>query len=76
MTLTEKHEEVKFWIGIDLGGEDHKICVLAADGKNLKQSAFAHSGPGLEELFQWLQQQTGPDPGAVAVAWKIPAALW
>jgi transposase len=71
--LTEKQPEVvKYWIGIDLGGEDHKIGVLAADGENLKQSAFAHSGPGLKELFQWLQQQTGPDPRAVAVGLENP----
>jgi transposase len=70
--LTQNQAEVRYWIGIDLGGEDHKICVLAADGKNLRQSAFAHSGSGLEELFQWLQQQTGPDPGAVAVGLENP----
>ncbi len=70
--MTQKPEEVKYWIGIDLGGADHKICVITADGKNPKKNAFAHSGSGLEDLFQWLQQQTGPDPGAVAVGIENP----
>ena len=71
--MTEKQPEaVKYWVGIDLGGEDHKIAVLAADSEKLKRNAFAHSGPGLEELFRWLQQQTSADPSVVAVGLETP----
>ena len=38
----------------------------------LGKRAFAHSGAGLREFFDWLRQLTGPDPTAVAVALESP----
>ena len=68
--------EPRFFVGIDLGGENHQVCIVTDAGKSVgQQRSFAHSGNGVAELLEWLSQLTGPDPSVVAVALEHPRGV-
>jgi transposase len=74
--LIENFEiKMKFFVGIDLGGEDHKVCIITEGGDILCRSTFAHSGAGLDALLNWLAQSTGPDPCAVGIGMESPRGV-
>lgn len=63
---------LQYFVGVDLGGEQHAISVINSEGRVVGKHMFPHSGPGLEELVAWLRQQTGDDSSVVAVAMENP----
>lgn len=57
-----------YFVGIDLGGERHQVCLVSADGDVVTEPSFAHSGTGVEQLLNWLNTHTSTSPERVAVA--------
>ena len=47
-------EEVEWFVGIDWASQSHQVCLVDAHGECLGERAFAHGGPGIEELCDWL----------------------
>jgi transposase len=63
---------LQFFVGIDWGSQQHRVCLLNREGAVLGERAVEHSGDGLAELLGWLRRWTSTPPGAVAVAIEIP----
>ena len=62
----------QFFVGIDWGSEQHRVCLLNREGSIRGELSIEHSGKGLVELIQWLQSKTSAEPAATAVALEIP----
>lgn len=56
------------YAGVDWASESHQVHVRAADGTPLGDASFAHSGPGLLALTDWLCERTGAAPADIGVA--------
>ncbi len=50
-----------FYVGIDWATQNHEICLIDADGKTIKQKTIEHSGSGIAQLIDWLEQICGGD---------------
>lgn len=62
-----------FFVGIDWGTENHSVCVLDREGNKVAECQARHSGTGLQQLLDWLRQQTGVAPDEVAFGIEAPA---
>ena len=65
-------EEAQWFAGIDWASQEHRVCLVDADGKIVGERGFAHGGAGLAELCAWLLTLTGAVPAAIAVAIEVP----
>jgi transposase len=65
-------QQLNFFVGIDLGGENHQVRIINSAGEPVGERLVAHSGAAIAEFLEWLLQLTGPDPTAVAVALENP----
>ena len=61
-------EEIEWFVGIDWASQSHQVCLVDAHGECLGERAFAHGGPGIEELCDWLIARTGATPEVIGVA--------
>ena len=59
-------------VGIDWATAAHQVCVIDADGNELGNRSFPHSGSGLAAMADWILERTGPDPANVPVAIEVP----
>jgi transposase len=64
--------EYRVWVGIDWATEAHQVCVLDGDRRVLGERSVPHSGTGLGELADWLNELASQEPGCVAVAIEVP----
>jgi transposase len=62
----------QFFVGIDWGSQQHRVCLLNREGSVIAERSIEHSGDGLAELIQWLRSKTSVAPGAIAVALELP----
>jgi hypothetical protein len=62
-------------VGIDWASQSHQVCLVDAHGECLGERAFAHGGPGIEELCDWLIARIGAARWKSATALKVTAAL-
>ena len=60
--------EIEWFVGIDWASQSHQVCLVDARGECLGERAIAHSGPGIEELCDWLIARTGATPEVIGVA--------
>lgn len=58
--------------GVDWAVNDHQACVLDADGAELGNRKFAHSGQGLADMADWILELSGAEPGQVSVGIETP----
>src|SRR5215468_9609760 len=58
-------EDVEWFAGVDWASQEHRVCLVDADGKIVGERGFAHGGAGLAELCAWLLTLTGALPAAV-----------
>src|SRR5688572_23749258 len=59
-------------LGIDWGSEAHELCLLDATGRIRGRRTVAHSAVAVHEAVQWLREQTGATPAAIAVGIETP----
>ena len=64
-------EEIAWFVGIDWASQSHQVCLVDAHGECLGERAFAHGGPGIEELCDWLIARIGRHArGQCCQQWK------
>lgn len=62
----------QFFVGIDWGSQQHRVCLLNREGSVIEERSIEHSGKGVVELLEWLQSKTSAAPSTIAVAIEIP----
>lgn len=65
-------DQVRWFVGIDWATQQHRVCLLDADGKCVAERDVAHGGADLSELCAWLLEKTGAPPAQIAVAIETP----
>lgn len=65
-------EDVHWFVGIDWATQNHRVCLLDAEGRGVGEREFVHGGAGLTELRDWLLEKTKAAPGRIAVAIEMP----
>src|SRR4030088_2305349 len=65
-------DEVRWFVGFDWAMEQHRACLLDAEGKRVAERDVRHGGAGLLELCCWLLERTGARPEQIAVAIETP----
>lgn len=65
-------EEIRWFVGIDWATEQHRACLLDAEGKRVAEHDVRHDGSGLQELRDWLLEMTGARAQEIAVAIEAP----
>ena len=62
-----------FFVGIDLGSEQHRVCLLDPAGRSVAERSVEHGGQSLVEFLAWLAQATpGAESAQVAVVLEAP----
>lgn len=63
----------RFYVGVDLGAEEHEVVVVGADGRKVDSRRFRHDGGAVVDLFSWLTKITSEaEPAGVAIAAETP----
>ena len=65
-------DEIRWFVGFDWAMEQHRACLLDADGKRVAERDVPHDGAGLLELCAWLIEKTDAQPAQIAVAIETP----
>jgi transposase len=65
------NEQLKYFVGLDWGSENHRIVLLNHEGRVIEQYDAAHSGRGLETLVDRLRKACLCLPEEVGVAIEI-----
>ena len=66
------NNEVHWFVGFDWAMEQHRACLLDAEGKRVAERDVTHGGAGLLELCSWLIEMTKAQPAQIAVAIETP----
>ena len=61
-----------FFLGIDWATEEHRICLLDANGRKISERNVSHSGPGIQDFLDWIIQKAGHDVDRLAVCIEVP----
>jgi hypothetical protein len=65
-------DEICWFVGFDWASEQHRACLLDAEGKPMAERDVTHDGAALAELCDWLIARTGARPEQIAVAIETP----
>lgn len=65
-------ETFAWFVGVDWGSAEHALCVLNAQGAIVGRRAVPHTAEAVHEAVQWLREQTGAEPAAIAVGIETP----
>lgn len=60
------------WAGIDWARAMHQACVVDAEGRELGNRGFDHSGEGLAAMADWILELSGAPAAEVALAIETP----
>ena len=72
MEVESMTDEVRWYVGLDWATEQHRACLLDAEGKYVAERDVTHDGVGLAELCSWLLDTTGALAQEIAVAIEAP----
>src|SRR5262245_44666182 len=64
-----------WYVGIDWGSETHVLCLLNASGQIQGIRTVAHTAVAVNEAVQWVREQTGGPPEAIAVGIETPRGV-
>ena len=64
-----------WWLGIDLGSQQHELCLLDATGTVVRRGQIRHDPAGVARLVAFVDEATGRRPTAVAAALETPRCL-
>ena len=65
-------EQIRWFVGLDWARNQHRACVLDAEGSSVGERDVTHDGAGLSELCAWLLKVTAAKPAQIAVAIETP----
>jgi transposase len=61
-----------WFVGIDWGSQQHQVCVLDRDRRQVGERVVDHDGASLARLADWLWSVSAGQPQRVAVAIEVP----
>jgi transposase len=64
-----------WYVGIDWGSGEHHFCLLDANGRVCGTRVVAHTADAVYAALQWVREQTGAAPEAVAVGLETPRGV-
>ena len=68
------NDKFLWFVGLDWAHEEHRICLLDGEGKQVAERDVSHDGASLSGLCDWLLERTGAQPGEIAAhIAKLPA---
>jgi transposase len=62
----------QWFVGVDWGSQNHRICLMDREGQLIDQRWIEHSGNSLAELVEWLRKATAASPPTLAAAIEVP----
>jgi transposase len=65
-------DQVRWFVGVDWASEQHRVCLLDAEGKCVAERDVTHDGAELSEMCTWLVEKTAARPAEIAVAIETP----
>ena len=65
-------QSLLFFVGIDWATEKHSVCIVDREGNKVGEREVLHSGSGLQQLLDWVRQQTATAPEQVAFGIEMP----
>jgi len=65
-------ETFAWYVGIDWGSEEHRLCLLDASGQVRGERTVAHTVAAVHEALQWVRTCTGATADAIAVGIETP----
>lgn len=68
-------ETFEWLLGIDWGSEAHALCLLNAQGQIQGTRTVAHTAAAVHDAVQWVREQTGAAPAAIAVGIETPRGV-
>ena len=68
--MTES-ESFLFFLGVDLGAQQHHLHLIDGSGKSLGKLRIEHGGAGFQQMLAWLAK-VGAEPSQTAVALEAP----
>jgi len=68
----ERMDGFRWFVGLDWAREEHRICLLDGEGKQVAERDVSHDGAALSALCTWLLERTAAQPGEIAVAIETP----
>jgi transposase len=72
MEVESMTDEVRWFVGFDWAIEQHRACLLDAEGKFVAERDVRHDGVALQEFCSWLLKTTGAPAQEIAVAIEAP----
>jgi len=64
-----------WFVGIDLGSEEHEFCVVDAAGQIRGQRTVAHTTTAVHAALDWIRQCTGAAPHEIAMGLETPRGV-
>ena len=68
-------ETVEWCLGIDWGSTAHELCLLDGHGQIRGTRTVAPTAAAVHEAVQWVREQTGAAPAAIAVGIETPRGV-
>lgn len=66
------NDKFRWFVGLDWAHEEHRVCLLDGEGKQVAERDVSHDGAALAALCTWLLERTGAQPEEIAVAIETP----
>jgi transposase len=68
-------ETFEWCVGIDWGSTAHTLCVVHGSGRVHATRTVAHTAVAVHQAVQWLGEQTGVTPSAIAIGIETPRGV-
>ena len=68
-------ESYSWLLGVDWGNATHEVCLLDAQGQVVGTRSVPHTAEAVRDATQWVCEQTGAEPAAIAVAIETPRGV-
>ena len=65
-------DEIRWFVGFDWAMEQHRACLLDAEGRVVAERDVKHDGASLQEFCSWLLKTTEASAQEIAVAIEAP----
>ena len=68
-------ENFQWFVGVDWGSREHRFSVLDHTGRVHGRRTVAHTVRDITDAFQWVCEQSGVPPAAIAVGLEVPRGV-
>lgn len=65
-------DQYRYFVGIDWATESHEVCVLNAEQQVVDRKTVEHSGSGIAQFVEYLEELAEGNPEQVAIRIEIP----